>query len=40
MALIPPEVTGRGTVEYVEPLAVSPRQACRLLSSEIRIYML
>ena len=32
MALIPPEVTGCGTVEYVQPLAVSPRQACRLLS--------
>ena len=32
MATIHPEVTGRAVGEHLEPLAVSPREACRLLS--------
>lgn len=32
MATIRPEVTGHAVGEHFEPLAVSPREACRLLS--------
>jgi excisionase family DNA binding protein len=41
MATIRPEVTGRAVGEHLEPLAVSPLQACKLLSvGNTRLYAL
>ena len=41
MATISPEITGRVVGDHLEPLAVSPRQACKLLSvGNTRLYEL
>jgi excisionase family DNA binding protein len=41
MATISPEFTGRAAGDQLEPLAVSPRQACKLLSiGNTRLYQL